>query len=235
MSAIWSGPFKRLGLDGQHSRFSSFLHCVGNWALAISMLCTFHTEGIFNWKIWRIWIYNTNCFCLTYKSDLAKYFKIFWSYFVNKKVLLRDRKRDTARGLFCPWHFLAGGEGGIPVLVPSGDGERVLQSRPVEGRRVGSGHPSQVQGQGYPLLHKGPGTRGWGTPSPIPLSPERTWYQRLGYPTPPGEQKNKLKTLPSLILQMQAVNTEASTFSGLIRKKSVVILYVAIQYLRDSS
>ena len=48
----------------------------------------------------------------------------------NKKVLLRDRKRRTGRGVSCPWRVLSGGmgyplswfwpgEGGIPVPGPS--------------------------------------------------------------------------------------------------------------------
>ena len=44
----------------------------------------------------------------------------------NKKVLLRDRKRRTARCVSCPWHVLFGGvwRGGwtLPVLVLAGGG-----------------------------------------------------------------------------------------------------------------
>ena len=128
----------------------------------------------------------------------------------NKKVLLHDRKRCTARGVSCPWCVLSGGEG-----WQSGEGEGRWEVGWVDTVDLGSDcgtplppFPILVMARGYPDL--GPD---WvsppllSLPSPIlvlawrrgtltsdltGVSPPRkgpgtrdcegTWNQRLGYP-----------------------------------------------------
>ena len=114
----------------------------------------------------------------------------------NKKVLLRERKRHTDRGVTS-----TGGGGGTPAGVP----------------------PARVPPTGYPP-HQGtppttiswkvgtpPPSAGWGTP-PIswmgyPPPVVQTWEGR--YPPPPRcELTDKLKILPPLVLRPRSVKTQ---------------------------
>ena len=101
----------------------------------------------------------------------------------NKNVLLRDRKRRTARALHPSWFIaVGGGGGGVPQSYP-GRRMEVPQSYPGWGR--GKVVPQSYPGLGGTLILSWSGgypNPGWGTPSPqilgYPL--ERTWDQRLG-------------------------------------------------------
>ena len=119
---------------------------------------------------------------------------------LNKKVLLCDRKKRTPAAylvcVVCCWG--EAGEG-TPVLVLVGGG--------IDGGR-GRGYrcPGPGQGRGRVMAPD------LGNP-PLPFPLERTWDQRLEKdlgpetgvlpPLPPCKLTNKLKILPSPVLQMQ--------------------------------
>ena len=97
----------------------------------------------------------------------------FELYFWTRKVILRDRKRRTTcsvassvlvRGRDTRILSLPGEVKGYPILFRLGEG--VILSCP--GRREGGRVPLSCLGQGHPSLP-------W----------ERTWDQRLGYPSSP--------------------------------------------------
>ena len=48
---------------------------------------------------------------MTYDVSCVPFFWSDCTYCLNKKVLLRDRKRRAARIISCPWHVLSGGQG----------------------------------------------------------------------------------------------------------------------------
>ena len=129
----------------------------------------------------------------------------------DEKVLLRDRKRHTARGVAslallsrrevplsclrgtpCPvWSTLSGLGYPFPLAGPA----RELWTGPVTG--IGGTFP-----------WKGPGTRCW-DPLRKDLRPE------AGYPlSSPCEQTNKVKLLPPLVLHTQAVMRTVRSCQG---------------------
>ena len=132
---------------------------------------------------------------------------------INKKVLLRDSKRRTVRGVVSPpvsrsgggW----GGEGGYPSQNCSqgegegrgteGGGGRVSQSGPKPGRREGRGgmkERKRSEGEeAYPsqACRWGKGREG------VSLGPVQGWLPSLPWWT------NKLKTLPFLVLRTRTV------------------------------
>ena len=120
---------------------------------------------------------------------------------LNKKVLLRERKRHTAR---CVASDRYGG-GGYPIQSWWG------------------GTPSSHGGgtRGTPHLELGWGTPlhldlGWGTPH-LGWSTPQTG---MGYPPPdlgwasPPKMVDKVKTLPSVILRMRAVKIGCNPVTG---------------------
>ena len=110
---------------------------------------------------------------------------------LNKKVPLRDRKRRLILSVACAVQ----GTGRYPDLGPDwGTPLPLLSWSWLEG-----GGGQKVPLTTPPSPGKGPGTTHWGTPS---HPPERTWYQRLRYPSP-GEQTDKLY-LP-VVLRTRAV------------------------------
>ena len=133
----------------------------------------------------------------------------------NKKVLLRERKRHTARRVVSTPSVVLTGyppvltwlegyptwvppgrvptcpdlAGGYPTWVPPGRGVLYLGTSP-----AGYPHPSRVPPAGYPPA--GPGR----VPDPLGVCPMEFWVMLqsimgYGYPPPPGV--DRLKTLPS--------------------------------------
>ena len=119
----------------------------------------------------------------------------------NKKVLLRERKRHTARGVAsarmcsipCPGGDPVPGLGGIPSLPGQGGYPRyhppiqTWDGVPPPRPDLGWGTPPQARpGMGYPPGQTWDGVTpqpdlGWGTPFP---GPGQTWD---GVPPPPGQ------------------------------------------------
>ena len=123
--------------------------------------------------------------------DLSSALNYFNTLFItddvrNNKVFLPDHKRRTARGVSCPWRFLAGGGVGEGESEGEGKGKgkRVGLARARGGAPLswsfpggghlfwsclggGGGYPCQVLGQGYiPPSRKGTGTKRPGVPPP---------------------------------------------------------------------
>ena len=176
-----------------------------------------------------MYILNDNC---NLRGKSSKW-RPFWMHYNNKKVLLRERKRHTARRVArARYADLSGGEypvpcpGGYPVPCWGGG-----YSIPCPGGypMPGLGHtPSQVRG-GYPILGFGgypisgpPPDLRWGTPP----QPHLGWGTPLarpgmGYPpyhpdldrVPPPEMltdRHLWKQYLPIILRMRTVTISAT-------------------------
>ena len=135
----------------------------------------------------------------------------------NKKVLLRERKRHTARRVaVASACYSGGGEGGTMGTPPTWTWDGVP---PLPGPGMGY-PPTQTWDRVPPYLDLG-----WGTPLPRPEMgyppyldlrwgtpyPDLRWGTsplprlEMGYPPPPASV-NRLKILPSPILRMAGGN-----------------------------
>ena len=153
-------------------------------------------------------------------------------FFLNKKVLLRERKRHTAcRVASTPYVVLTGyppSQGTPPARVPPGQGTPLGQGTPPARVLPRPGYPP---GQGTPPARVPPRPRyppGWtwqGTPQAgpgrvpprldlagyPPGCPMAFWEMLqsiMGYGYPPcgqTEGQTRVKTLPSLVLRTRAV------------------------------
>ena len=151
----------------------------------------------------------------------------------NKKVLLRKRKRHTARHVSSAPRYAGGGGypvpglGGYPVPGPGG-GYMVPGLRGVPGPRSGGGTPSHVWGVPHPMSWGGHPIPCWGgTPSHVWGGNPHTWdgvpppsqtldqwvppptiQTWMGYPLPPPEMltdRHVWKQYLPVILRMRAV------------------------------
>ena len=131
---------------------------------------------------------------------ICHFFLCYLKSFCNKKVLLRERKRHTARRVVSTPSVVLPGyppRGGYPDLgTPPGGTQIWVPPSPPGGSRYppgGSGYP--LGGSGYPP--RGGGTRTWVPPGGVGPGTPRGGYPDLG--TPPCGQTNTCEnsTFPS--------------------------------------
>ena len=148
-----------------------------------------------SWIFIHIYFTFCNFFC---QITICHFFLCYLKSFCNKKVLLRERKRHTARRVVSTPSVVLPGyppRGGYPDLgTPPGGTQIWVPPSPPGGSRYppgGSGYP--LGGSGYPP--RGGGTRTWVPPGGWVRVPPgggtRTWVP------PPVDRQTPVKTVPS--------------------------------------